>query len=104
MPQVGIINPSEFAPAASIEIVVWVAVGGRGSLYGAVLGAILVNYAKTVFTGALPDMWLFVLGALFIAVTLFLPKGIVGTVPVFKRAGVRWRRRPGRARSPDSAP
>jgi len=104
VPQVGIINPSEFAPAASIEIVVWVAVGGRGSLYGAVLGAILVNYAKTVFTGALPDMWLFVLGALFIAVTLFLPKGLVGTVPVFKRAGVRWRRRPGRARSPDSAP
>ena len=104
VPQVGIINPSEFAPAASIEIVVWVAVGGRGSLYGAVLGAILVNYAKTVFTGALPDMWLFVLGALFIAVTLFLPKGLVGTVPVFKRAGGRWRRRPGRARSPDSAP
>ena len=104
VPQVGIINPSEFAPAASIEIVVWVAVGGRGSLYGAVLGAILVNYAKTVFTGALPEMWLFVLGALFIAVTLFLPKGLVGTVPVFKRAGVRWRRRPGRARSPDSAP
>ena len=83
VPQVGIINPSEFAPAASIEIVVWVAVGGRGSLYGAVLGAILVNYAKTVFTGVLPDVWLFVLGALFIAVTLFLPQGIVGTVPVF---------------------
>ena len=104
VPQVGIINPSEFAPAASIEIVVWVAVGGRGSLYGAVLGAILVNYAKTVFTGVLPDMWLFVLGGLFIAVTLFLPKGLVGTVPVFKRAGMRWRRRPGRARSPESAP
>ena len=104
VPQVGIINPSEFAPAASIEIVVWVAVGGRGSLYGAVLGAILVNYAKTVFTGVLPDMWLFVLGGLFIAVTLFLPKGLVGTVPVFKRAGVRWRRRSGRARSPESAP
>ena len=104
VPQVGIINPSEFAPAASIEIVVWVAVGGRGSLYGAVLGAILVNYAKTVFTGVLPDMWLFVLGGLFIAVTLFLPKALVGTVPVFKRAGVRWRRRSGRARSPESAP
>ena len=104
VPQVGIINPSEFAPAASIEIVVWVAVGGRGSLYGAVLGAILVNYAKTVFTGVLPDMWLFVLGGLFIAVTLFLPKGLVGTVPVFKRAGARWRRRSGRARSPESAP
>ncbi len=102
VPQVGIINPSEFAPAASIEIVVWVAVGGRGSLYGAVLGAILVNYAKTVFTGVLPDMWLFVLGALFIAVTLFLPKGIVGTVPVFNRAGAR--HRPGRRQSPEPAP
>lgn len=93
VPQVGIINPSEFAPAASIEIVVWVAVGGRGSLYGAVLGAILVNYAKTVFTGVLPDVWLFVLGALFIAVTLFLPKGIVGIVPVFnwpaRRSGAK---------------
>ena len=102
VPQVGIINPSEFAPAASIEIVVWVAVGGRGSLYGAVLGAILVNYAKTVFTGVLPDMWLFVLGALFIAVTLFLPKGIVGTVPVFGRAGAR--RWPRRRRPPEPAP
>ena len=102
VPQVGIINPSEFAPAASIEIVVWVAVGGRGSLYGAVLGAVLVNYAKTVFTGVLPDMWLFVLGALFIAVTLFLPKGIVGTMPVFNRAGAR--HRPGRRQSPEPAP
>ncbi|MCB2102571.1 MAG: urea ABC transporter permease subunit UrtC [Rhodobacterales bacterium] len=83
VPQVGIINPSEFAPAASIEIVIWVAIGGRGSLHGAVLGAILVNYAKTYFTGALPDAWLFALGGLFIAVTLFLPKGIVGTIPAF---------------------
>ena len=78
VPQVGIINPSEFAPAGSIEIVIWVAVGGRGSLHGAILGAILVNYGKTVFTGVLPDVWLFVLGGLFIATTLFLPKGIVG--------------------------
>ncbi len=78
VPQVGIINPSEFAPAGSIEIVIWVAVGGRGSLHGAILGAILVNYGKTVFTGVLPDAWLFVLGGLFIATTLFLPKGIVG--------------------------
>ncbi len=85
VPQVGIINPSEFAPPNSIEIVVWVAVGGRGSLYGAVLGAILVNYAKTYFTGALPDSWLFVLGGLFVAVTLFLPKGILGAIPAFPR-------------------
>ena len=90
VPQVGIINPSEFAPAASIEIVIWVAIGGRGSLYGAVLGAILVNYAKTYLTGAMPDAWLFALGALFIASTIFLPKGIVGTLPAFgtgKRRG-----------------
>lgn len=83
VPQVGIINPSEFAPAVSIEIIIWVAIGGRGSLYGAVLGAILVNYAKTYFTGALPDAWLFALGGLFIAVTIFLPKGLVGTLPAF---------------------
>jgi len=83
VPQVGIINPSEFAPAGSIEIVIWVAVGGRGTLYGAVLGAILINYAKSYFTGALPEVWLFMLGGLFIAVTLFLPKGIVGSFSAF---------------------
>lgn len=81
VPQVGIINPSEFAPAPSIEIIIWVAVGGRASLHGAVLGAILVNYAKTVFTGVMPDAWLYALGALFIATTIFLPKGLVGTLP-----------------------
>ncbi|WP_436639342.1 urea ABC transporter permease subunit UrtC [Microbaculum sp. FT89] len=80
VPQVGIINPSEFAPANSIEVVIWVAVGGRGTLVGPVIGAVLVNYAKTYFTGALPDLWLFALGGLFVAVTLFLPKGIVGAV------------------------
>jgi urea transport system permease protein len=80
VPQVGIINPSEFTPANSIEIVIWVAVGGRGTLIGPVIGAILVNYAKTYFTGALPNLWLFALGGLFVAVTLFLPKGIVGTI------------------------
>jgi urea transport system permease protein len=80
VPQVGIINPSEFAPSNSIEIVIWVAVGGRGTLVGAALGAVLVNYAKTVFTtGIFAPYWLFALGALFIFVTLFLPKGIVGT-------------------------
>ncbi len=80
VPQVGIINPGEFAPANSIEIVIWVAVGGRGTLIGAALGAVLVNYAKTYFTAALPDIWLFALGGIFIAVTLFLPKGILGTL------------------------
>ena len=80
VPQVGIINPGEFAPGNSIEAVIWVAVGGRGTLYGAILGAVLVNAAKTVFTGALPELWLFALGGLFIAVTLFLPRGLVGLV------------------------
>jgi urea transport system permease protein len=80
VPQVGIINPSEFAPANSIEIVVWVALGGRGTLVGAALGAILVNFAKSYFTGAIPEYWLFALGGLFIAVTLLMPKGIVGTL------------------------
>ncbi|HTW28622.1 MAG TPA: urea ABC transporter permease subunit UrtC [Acetobacteraceae bacterium] len=79
VPQVGIINPSEFAPANSIEAVIWVAVGGRGTLAGAVLGAVLVNFGKTVFTSWLPSLWLFALGGLFILTTLFLPRGIVGT-------------------------
>ena len=78
VPQVGIINPGEFAPINSIEVVVWVAVGGRGTLYGAALGAFIVNYAKTYFTAALPEVWLYALGALFVGVTLFLPQGIVG--------------------------
>src|SRR6516225_6882051 len=81
VPQVGIINPSEFAPGNSIEAVIWVAVGGRGTLTGAVIGAMLVNYAKTFFTsGFLAPYWLFMLGALFILVTLLLPRGIVGTM------------------------
>ncbi len=81
VPQVGIINPSEFAPGNSIEAVIWVAVGGRGTLTGAVVGAVLVNYAKTFFTsGFLAPYWLFMLGALFIAVTLLLPRGIIGTL------------------------
>ncbi|MEJ2141376.1 MAG: urea ABC transporter permease subunit UrtC [Gammaproteobacteria bacterium] len=78
VPQVGIINPGEFSPLNSIELVVWVAVGGRGTLYGAVSGAFIVNYAKTYFTGALPEAWLYALGALFIVVTIYLPKGLVG--------------------------
>ena len=80
VPQVGIINPSEFAPANSIEAVIWVAVGGRGTLTGAALGAVLVNYGKTYFTsGWLASYWLFMLGSLFIGVTLLLPRGVVGT-------------------------
>jgi urea transport system permease protein len=90
VPQVGIINPSEFAPASSIEIVIWVAVGGRGTLHGAVLGAFLVNYAKTYLTGAMPELWLFALGGLFIAVTLFLPKGIIGTLAGLSWSPSRW--------------
>lgn len=78
VPQVGIINPGEFSPLNSIEIVIWVAVGGRGTLIGAIVGALLVNYAKTKFTALMPDGWLFALGALFVLVTLFLPKGLVG--------------------------
>jgi urea transport system permease protein len=78
VPQVGIINPNEFSPLNSIEIVIWVAVGGRATLYGAAAGALLVNYAKTYFTGALPELWLFALGGLFVLVTLLLPRGIAG--------------------------
>jgi urea transport system permease protein len=85
VPQVGIINPSEFSPANSIEIAIWVAVGGRGTLIGAVLGAVLVNAMKTWLTGAAPEAWLFALGALFIFVTLVLPKGIVGLFRQIRR-------------------
>ncbi|WEJ59822.1 urea ABC transporter permease subunit UrtC [Devosia sp. FJ2-5-3] len=78
VPQVGIINPGEFEPGNSIEVVIWAAVGGRGTLIGPIIGAIVVNLGKSWFTSALPEYWLFALGALFIFVTLFLPKGIVG--------------------------
>jgi urea transport system permease protein len=81
VPQVGIINPSEFSPANSIEAVIWVAFGGRGTLVGAAVGAVVVNFLKTTFTtGLLAPYWLFALGALFVLVTLALPKGIVGTL------------------------
>ncbi len=93
VPQVGIINPGEFAPANSIEAVIWVAVGGRGTLFGPVVGAVLVNFAKTYFTAALPNVWLFALGGLFVAVTLFLPRGIIGTMQHY------WHRV--RAKAPD---
>jgi len=85
VPQVGIINPGEFAPANSIEVVIWVAVGGRGTLAGAILGALLVNAGKTWFTGVLPEVWLFALGGLFVFVTLFMPRGILGA------AGDAWK-------------
>jgi urea transport system permease protein len=78
VPQVGIINPGEFSPAKSIEMAIWVAVGGRGTLFGAIVGAFTVNGARTYFTGAAPEIWLFFLGALFILVTLVMPKGLVG--------------------------
>jgi urea transport system permease protein len=83
VPQVGIINPSEMSPAASIEIAIWTAVGGRATLIGPIVGAFFVNGAKSWFTVAFPEFWLYFLGALFIAVTLFLPQGIVG---LFRRA------------------
>jgi urea transport system permease protein len=78
VPQVGIINPSEFSPLNSLEIVIWVAIGGRGTLYGAIVGAVLVNYTKTLLTGWAPEIWLFFLGATFILVTVLLPDGLLG--------------------------
>ena len=80
VPQVGIINPSEMSPAQSIEIAIWAAIGGRGSLIGPILGAFAVNGAKSWFTVAFPQLWLFVLGFVFVAVTLFLPKGMIGLI------------------------
>ncbi len=86
VPQAGIINPREMAPLGSIEIVVWVALGGRGTLYGPIIGALLVNYAKSWFTVTFPEFWIFALGALFVLSTLFLPKGITGLFQ--KRTGL----------------
>lgn len=80
VPQVGIINPGVFSPLFSIELVIWVAIGGRGSLYGAIIGAFIVNYASTYFTSALPEVWLYALGGLFVVSTLYLPKGVVGII------------------------
>ena len=101
VPQVGIINPGEFSPINSIEMVIWVAVGGRGTLVGAIIGAILVNYAKTKFTAIMPDGWLFALGALFVLVTLYLPKGILGVVDQFKERRMQQKQRKGEA-SPEA--
>lgn len=80
VPQIGIINPGEFGPANSIEIVIWTAVGGRGTIIGPVIGAFFVNGGKSLFTGWFPEFWIFILGSLFVFTTLFLPKGIVGTL------------------------
>ena len=85
VPQVGIINPSEMSPANSIEIAIWTAVGGRATLVGPIIGAFIVNGAKSWLTVAAPEYWLYFLGALFIAVTLFLPQGVVGLVKELKR-------------------
>lgn len=88
VPQVGIINPGEMSPAASIEIAIWTAVGGRATLIGPIIGAFFVTGAKSWFTVAFPEYWLYFLGALFIAVTLFLPHGIVGLVRKLTNKGV----------------
>ncbi|HET9044015.1 MAG TPA: urea ABC transporter permease subunit UrtC [Burkholderiales bacterium] len=102
VPQVGIINPSEMSPANSIEIAIWVAVGGRGTLTGAILGAGLVNGAKSFFTQAFPEYWLFVLGLLFVLVTLFLPQGVMGLLQRRRKAPPRPQARP--AAEPPGAP
>jgi urea transport system permease protein len=101
VPQIGIINPSEFAPINSIEVVIWVAVGGRGTLYGAAAGALLVNYAKTYFTSALPEIWNYALGALFVLVTLFLPRGIIGLVQGREKKPGKTQRLPIQTGSPE---
>ncbi|MDB5732662.1 MAG: urea transporter permease subunit UrtC [Variovorax sp.] len=87
VPQVGIINPGEMSAASSIEIAVWTAVGGRATLIGPVVGAFIVNGAKSWLTVAYPEFWLYFLGALFIGVTLFMPEGVVGLVRRLRRRG-----------------
>ena len=101
VPQVGIINPSEMEPSSSIEMAIWVAVGGRGTLTGALLGAATVNGLKSWLTASFPDAWLYALAALFVLVTLLLPDGLVG---LLKRAqGLRRPRTP-RALAPEPRP
>lgn len=102
VPQVGIINPSEMQPSNSIELAIWVAVGGRGTLVGAFLGALLLNGAKSWLTAAFPSAWLYVLGATFVLVTLYLPRGVVGLIPVLQK--VRRRRPPTPARQSAATP
>jgi urea transport system permease protein len=100
VPQVGIINPGEFAPANSIEAVIWAAVGGRGTLFGPIIGAIVVNFGKSWFTSVLPEIWLFALGGLFLAVTLFLPQGLAG---LFKTRSRKLAAAPMAAAQPEAA-
>ncbi|MDO8767961.1 MAG: urea ABC transporter permease subunit UrtC [Burkholderiaceae bacterium] len=89
VPQVGIINPSEMSPANSIEIAIWAAVGGRATLIGPIVGAFIVNGAKSWLTVAYPEFWLYFLGALFIGVTLFLPDGVVGLIKKMKTSSLQ---------------
>ena len=103
VPQVGIINPGEFAPANSIESVIWVSVGGRGTLVGPIIGAVLVNFGKSWFTAAFPEFWLFVLGGLFICVTLFLPRGLFGVTESLFRRSWSMPRRSVAASTPEAA-
>lgn len=98
VPQVGIINPSEMTPDKSLEAVVWVAVGGRGTLFGPILGAVVINALKSWATRAIPDLWLILLGTLFLLVVLFLPQGLI-SIPARLREMLR-RTRP----SPTTAP
>jgi urea transport system permease protein len=101
VPQVGIINPGEFSPANSIEIVIWVALGGRGTLVGAALGALIVAAGKSWLTANFPEIWLFVLGATFILVTIFLPRGVLG---LFEQTFASRRSKPEAAASPEPEP
>lgn len=99
VPQVGIINPGEFAPLNSIEVVVWVALGGRATLFGAIVGALIINYAKSWFTVEFPEVWLFALGGLFVLSTMYLPQGVIGFI------SDKWQqlRKKTRASKPDSS-
>ncbi|MBC7813574.1 MAG: urea ABC transporter permease subunit UrtC, partial [Burkholderiales bacterium] len=91
VPQVGIISPKQLDIVASIEIVVWVAFGGRGSLIGAIIGAVLVNLGKSTISTSYPDIWQLLMGALFVGVVLVFPKGIVGSVSdLARRFGLKW--------------
>lgn len=86
VPLVGAANPSEFSPINSIGIVIWVALGGRGTLYGAIIGALVISYAKSYFTSSFPDLWLYILGALFVLTTMYLPEGIAGKLENYRSA------------------
>lgn len=86
VPLVGAANPSEFSPINSIGIVIWVALGGRGTLYGAIIGALVIGYAKSYFTSSFPDLWLYILGGLFVLTTMYLPEGIAGKLEHYRNS------------------